>query len=137
MTADDVLPSWNEGAATAEIVDFVARVTKQGGAEFVPPAERIAAFDNDGTLWCEQPLQAQVLRDRAREGACREGPGRPRSPCRPRTAPPCGCTEGRQTDGCVTSPPPRAPPSSARIPRSSRSPAGASSRSTSAPPLSR
>ena len=43
------------------ILDFVARVTTEGGADFVPPAERIATFDNDGTLWCEQPMQVQVF----------------------------------------------------------------------------
>ena len=55
------LPSWNEGAAKSAILDLVARVTKEGGADFVPPAERIATFDNDGTLWCEQPLQVQFF----------------------------------------------------------------------------
>jgi len=51
----DPLPSWNDGAAKKAITDFVARVTTLGGADFVPPAERIATFDNDGTLWTEQP----------------------------------------------------------------------------------
>ena len=51
------LPSWNDSAAKSAILDFVARVTEQGGTEFVPPAGRIATFDNDGTLWCEQPLR--------------------------------------------------------------------------------
>ncbi len=55
------LPSWNDGPAKAAIVDFVARVTKSGGPGFVPAPARIATFDNDGTLWCEQPLQAQVF----------------------------------------------------------------------------
>jgi phosphoglycolate phosphatase-like HAD superfamily hydrolase len=55
------LPSWNDGAAKKAITDFVARVTTQGGADFVPPAERIAVFDNDGTLWCEQPEYFQAL----------------------------------------------------------------------------
>jgi hypothetical protein len=53
------LASWNDGAVKSAILDFVARVTKPGGAEFAPPAERIAVFDNDGTLCCEQPLQIQ------------------------------------------------------------------------------
>ena len=57
----DVLPSWNEGATRAAIVDFVARVTAEGGPDYVPPAERIAVFDNDGTLWSEQPLYFQAL----------------------------------------------------------------------------
>lgn len=59
MTA--VLPSWNEGPAKASITDFVARVTQEGGPDFVRPAERIATFDNDGTLWCEQPMPSQVF----------------------------------------------------------------------------
>ena len=57
----DSLPSWNDGAAKSSILDFVARVTREGGPDFVPPAERIAVFDNDGTLWCEYPLQVQVF----------------------------------------------------------------------------
>jgi len=56
-----ILPSWNEGAAKSAIVDFVARVTRDRGADYLPPAERIATFDNDGTLWCEQPFQVQVF----------------------------------------------------------------------------
>ncbi len=56
----DPLPSWNEGAAKKSIVDFVARVTRVGGPDFVPPPERIATFDNDGTLWSEQPLYVQL-----------------------------------------------------------------------------
>ncbi|MEI9922292.1 MAG: HAD family hydrolase [Bradyrhizobium sp.] len=56
----DPLPSWNDGQAKKSITDFVAKVTTQGGADFVPPAERIAVFDNDGTLWCEQPYYSQL-----------------------------------------------------------------------------
>src|SRR6185437_16816305 len=56
----DPLPSWNDGAAKKSITDFVAKVTTQGSADFVPPAERIAVFDNDGTLWCEQPIYFQA-----------------------------------------------------------------------------
>lgn len=55
----DLLPSWNDGAAKSAIADFVVRVTRDGGPDFVPPAERIAVFDNDGTLWCEQPIYFQ------------------------------------------------------------------------------
>ena len=55
------LPSWNEGLARQAILDFVARVTREGSADFVPAAERIATFDNDGTLWCEQPNYVQVV----------------------------------------------------------------------------
>jgi phosphoglycolate phosphatase-like HAD superfamily hydrolase len=54
------LPSWNDGAARKAVVEFVNRVTTAGGKEFVPPAERIAVFDNDGTLWCEQPFYFQI-----------------------------------------------------------------------------
>jgi phosphoglycolate phosphatase-like HAD superfamily hydrolase len=57
----DPLPSWNDGAAKSAILDFVARTTLDGGPDFVPPAQRIAVFDNDGTLWCEYPLQVQVF----------------------------------------------------------------------------
>jgi phosphoserine phosphatase len=62
----DLLPSWNDGAAKARIVAFVQAVTEPGGKDFVPPAERIAVFDNDGTLWSEQPVyfQAMFVRDR-------------------------------------------------------------------------
>ncbi|MFZ2168579.1 MAG: HAD family hydrolase [Methylococcaceae bacterium] len=56
----DPLPSWNNGAAKSAIVQFVKDVTRKGGPDFVPPAERIAAFDNDGTLWCEQPMYVQL-----------------------------------------------------------------------------
>jgi phosphoserine phosphatase len=55
------LASWTDGAAKSAILDFVARVTKEGGPEFAPPAERVATFDNDGTLCCEQPLQTQFF----------------------------------------------------------------------------
>ena len=64
--AGDPLPSWNEGMAKTAILDFVARVTAAGGPDFVPPSERIATFDNDGTLWCEQPLQVQFFFGRDR-----------------------------------------------------------------------
>jgi phosphoglycolate phosphatase-like HAD superfamily hydrolase len=56
----DPLPSWNEGAAKKAITDFIARVTTQGSPDFVPVELRIATFDNDGTLWCEQPVYFQV-----------------------------------------------------------------------------
>lgn len=67
--AADPLPSWNDGPTKQSIVTFVERVTKQGGADFVPVAERIATFDNDGTLWCEQPMyvQAVFMHDRVLE----------------------------------------------------------------------
>lgn len=64
----DSLPSWNEGPAKAAIVDFVERVTTFGNADYVPPDDRIATFDNDGTLWAEQPtyFQFQFAIDRIR-----------------------------------------------------------------------
>jgi phosphoserine phosphatase len=55
------LPSWNASASRTAIVDFVERVTRAGTADFVPPAERIAVFDNDGTLWAEQPMYVQAF----------------------------------------------------------------------------
>jgi hypothetical protein len=58
--ADNPLPSWNDGAAKHVIVEFVRRVTTPGGPDFVPVAERIATFDNDSTLWAEQPIYFQV-----------------------------------------------------------------------------
>ena len=58
--AADPLPSWNEGRVKSAILDFVQRTTTAGGTEFVPPAKRIATFDNDGTLWSEQPMYFQL-----------------------------------------------------------------------------
>ena len=58
--ATEVLPSWNDGVAKARILAFVRAVTEPGGKDFVPPAERIAVFDNDGTLWSEQPMYFQL-----------------------------------------------------------------------------
>jgi phosphoglycolate phosphatase-like HAD superfamily hydrolase len=60
-SAQDPLPSWNDGPAKQAIIEFVAKTTTEGSAAFIPPAERIAAFDNDGTLWCEQPAYFQLL----------------------------------------------------------------------------
>ncbi len=56
----DPLASWNSGTAKTAIVQFVKDVTKKDGPDFVSPAERIATFDNDGTLWCEQPMYVQL-----------------------------------------------------------------------------
>jgi hypothetical protein len=58
--AADPLPSWNDGKAKQSISDFVAKVTTPGSPDFVPVAERIATYDNDGTLWCEQPAPVQL-----------------------------------------------------------------------------
>lgn len=57
----DPLPSWNDGATKKAIVDFVQATTTQGSPTFVPPAERIATFDQDGTLWVEKPMYTQVI----------------------------------------------------------------------------
>jgi len=59
--AVEPLPSWNDGAARSAILDFVERVTEPGSPDFVPAAERIAVFDNDGTLWSERPVYFQLL----------------------------------------------------------------------------
>jgi phosphoserine phosphatase len=58
--AADPLPSWNDGLAKKSIVEFVMKVTTAGSPDFVPVAERIATFDNDGTLWCEKPMPVQL-----------------------------------------------------------------------------
>jgi phosphoglycolate phosphatase-like HAD superfamily hydrolase len=58
--ADDSLPSWNDGASKRAITGFVAATTTPSDSRYVPPAERIAVFDNDGTLWAEQPLYFQL-----------------------------------------------------------------------------
>ncbi len=59
--AADPLPSWNDGKAKQSIVNFVTKVTKAGSPDFVPAPQRIATFDNDGTLWAEQPVYFQLL----------------------------------------------------------------------------
>ncbi len=56
----DPLPSWNDGRSKQAILDFVAKVTREGGPDFVKPELRIATFDNDGTLWAEQPVYFQL-----------------------------------------------------------------------------
>jgi hypothetical protein len=67
------LPSWRDGKAKQSILDFVATVTREGSPGFVPVSQRVATFDNDGTLWCEQPMYVQVafaldqVKARARE----------------------------------------------------------------------
>jgi phosphoglycolate phosphatase-like HAD superfamily hydrolase len=57
----DPLPSWNEGAAKKAIVEFVQATTTQGSPNFVPPGERVATFDQDGTLWVEHPMYSQLM----------------------------------------------------------------------------
>jgi len=60
-SAADLLPSWNDGPTKKAILEFVSAVTEKGGRDYVEPAERIATFDNDGTLWVEYPMYTQVL----------------------------------------------------------------------------
>src|SRR5215467_3612537 len=78
----DPLPSWNDGAAKRRIIDFVTRVTREGGADFVPVADRVATLDNDGTLWVERPLPAEVyfIFARVRELAAKDPSLKERQP---------------------------------------------------------
>ncbi|MCA8879515.1 MAG: haloacid dehalogenase-like hydrolase [Rhodobacteraceae bacterium] len=71
LAQTDPLPSWNDTPTKAAIVDFVAKVTNEGGPDFVPEADRIATFDNDGTLWVEHPMYTQLAfaLDRVKEMA--------------------------------------------------------------------
>ncbi|MBN1548565.1 MAG: haloacid dehalogenase-like hydrolase [Syntrophaceae bacterium] len=61
VNAADPMPSWNDGESKKAILDFVAKVTKDDSPDFVPSAERIATFDNDGCLWAEQPMYFQMI----------------------------------------------------------------------------
>jgi phosphoserine phosphatase len=81
-TALDSLPSWNDGPAKESIVEFVTKVSEEGGPDYVAPAERIAVFDNDGTLWSEQPMYFQLLfvLDRVKELAPQHPEWRDREP---------------------------------------------------------
>ena len=67
--ADDPLPSWNDGPAKQAIEEFVKATTTQGSPKFVPPEQRIATFDQDGTLWVEHPMYSQVMYCMDRVGA--------------------------------------------------------------------
>src|SRR4051794_13942120 len=58
--SDGSLGSWNDRTAKQTILDFVGRVTATDGTDFVPEAQRIAVFDNDGTLWCEKPMPIEL-----------------------------------------------------------------------------
>jgi phosphoglycolate phosphatase-like HAD superfamily hydrolase len=68
-SASEPLPSWNDGPAKQSIIEFVAKTTKAGSPDFVPPEERIATFDQDGTLWVEKPMYSQVMYCLDRVGA--------------------------------------------------------------------
>jgi phosphoserine phosphatase len=59
MAVSPLLPPWNDGTAKSEIIKFVNRVTTENNPDYVPPAERLAVFDNDGTLWSEKPFYFQ------------------------------------------------------------------------------
>ena len=61
MSVSDPLPSWNDCNAKQSIIDFVARVSLAGSSDYVPVNERVAVFDNDGTLWCEMPVPVQAF----------------------------------------------------------------------------
>ena len=80
----DPLPSWNDGPSKQSIVKFVQAVTDRANAQYVPPEARIATFDNDGTLWSEQPMYFQgfFAFDRVKALAPKHRSGRPRSPSR-------------------------------------------------------
>jgi len=60
LAQGDPLPTWNDGPAKKAITEFVAKVTREDGPDFVPVPQRIATFGNDGTLWCEQPMYVQL-----------------------------------------------------------------------------
>jgi phosphoglycolate phosphatase-like HAD superfamily hydrolase len=80
----DPLPSWNDGPAKQSIVDFVTRTTTAGGRDWVPVPERIATFDNDGTLWTEQPMYVQTVfaMDRVKAAVARHPEWRTTEPFR-------------------------------------------------------
>lgn len=80
----DLLPSWNDGPAKRAVLDFIARTTTVGGRDWVPVPERIACFDNDGTLWTEQPVYFQVAfaLDRVKALASRHPEWRTQEPFR-------------------------------------------------------
>src|SRR5262245_46501215 len=59
--SSDPLPSWSDGPAKKAIIEFVKATTTKGSRQFVPPGERIATFDQDGTLWVEHPMYTQVM----------------------------------------------------------------------------
>jgi phosphoserine phosphatase len=58
--AQGLLPSWNEGPSKQALISFIEKTTTQGSGDYIPVAERIAVFDNDGTLWSEQPIYVQI-----------------------------------------------------------------------------
>jgi hypothetical protein len=93
-SAQDRLPSWNEGPTKSAIVEFLAQVIRQGGPAYVAPAERIAVFDNDGTLWSEQPMYVQLAfaLDRVKAMAPQHPEWRDKQPFKAVLARPFSCT---------------------------------------------
>src|SRR5215831_6422676 len=65
---EELLSTWKDGTAKSAIVSFVKHVTAEGDREYVPPPERVAVFDNDGTLWCEKPMPIEPVRIWSRIG---------------------------------------------------------------------
>ena len=61
LAETDPLPSWNDSAAKSAILQFIRATTDPSSSQFVPPEERIATFDQDGTLWVEHPIYTQVI----------------------------------------------------------------------------
>lgn len=94
--AQNPLPSWNDGHSKKAIVEFVMKVTKEGSPDFVPPAERIATFDNDGTLWAEQPMYFQLAFaiDRVKTLASQHPEWKDKEPFASRTVT-CRCFNGQ------------------------------------------
>src|SRR3984893_1395893 len=84
LAQTDPLRSWNEGAAKQAILNFVAAVTREGSPDFVPAPQRIATFDNDGTLWVEQPMYTQLAfaLDRVRALAPLHSEWKDKQPCK-------------------------------------------------------
>ncbi len=84
LAQGDALPSWNDGPSKRSILDFIARTTTLGSSDWVPVPERISCFDNDGTLWTEQPMyfQVQFALDRVKATAVRHPEWRTQEPFR-------------------------------------------------------
>jgi phosphoserine phosphatase len=84
LAAQEPLPSWNNGPARQSIIDFVNKVTSEGGPDYVKPEARIAVFDNDGTLWTEWPVysQLQFAMDRVKAQAAKHPEWRKKQPFR-------------------------------------------------------
>ena len=109
LAQDDPLPSWNDGPTKQAILDFVTAVTTEGGPDFIAPGDRIATFDNDGTLWSEQPMyfQGMFVNDRIKAMAADHPDWAPPCPsrrCSTATWPPSALPARRASSS--SSPPP-------------------------------